>query len=82
LHTGSIPVVAFVLRGFGGYAGCMNRLGAHLRSWWRRINTLEPVPDHTRTGHGLMPDDHTQSADGPVADLLRDLPPGAGGSGV
>jgi len=40
------------------------------------------VPDHTRTGHGLMPDDHTQSADGPVADLLRDLPPGAGGSGV
>jgi hypothetical protein len=29
-----------------------------------------------------VPDDHTQSADGPVADVLRDPPPGAGGSGI
>jgi len=34
------------------------------------------------TGHGLVPDDHKESADGPVADPFRDLPPGAGGSGI
>jgi hypothetical protein len=61
----------------------MTSLGARLRTWWRRINALEPVPDdHKQTGHGLVPDDHKQSDDGPVADLLRDLPPGAGGSGI
>jgi hypothetical protein len=61
----------------------MTWLGARLRSWWRRINALEPVPDdHKQTGHGLVPDEHKQSDDGPVADLLRDLPSGAGGSGI
>jgi hypothetical protein len=41
------------------------------------------MPDHhPQTGHGLVPDDHKQSADGSVADLLRDLPLGAGASGI
>jgi hypothetical protein len=61
----------------------MTWLRSRLRSWWRRINTLEAVPeDHKQIGYGLVPDDDEQSADGPVADLLRDLPPGAGGSGI
>jgi hypothetical protein len=61
----------------------MTQLGARLRSWWRRIGALEPLPDdHRQAGHGIVPEDQKQSADGPVADVLRDLPPGAGGSGI
>ena len=61
----------------------MTQLGARLRSWWRRISALESLPEDDRqAGHGIVPYDHKQSADGPVADVLRDLPPGAGGSGI
>jgi hypothetical protein len=53
----------------------MTWLRTRLRSWWRRINTLEPVPDdHKPTGHGLVPDDHCNGAER-AADVLRDLRP-------
>jgi hypothetical protein len=53
-------------------------LRTHLRAWWRRATTLESLPDD-RTHPS---DDRRQSGEGPVDDLLRNLPPGAGGSGI
>jgi hypothetical protein len=61
----------------------MNWLRTHLRAWWRRITTLEPLPDdHKQPGDGLARDDHERRGEGPVDDLLRNLPPSAGGSGI
>jgi hypothetical protein len=77
LHTGSIPVVAF-----RNYGECMKWLPIGLRSWWRRVTTLEPIPDDQPSGHGLVPDHRPEPGQGPAEDAIRDLPPGAAGSGL
>jgi hypothetical protein len=46
------------------------------------MTSLESLPDDQHSGHGLVADDHEPSGERPVSDFLRDLPPGAGGSGI
>jgi hypothetical protein len=61
----------------------MGRLRTYLTSWWRRMNSLEAIPkDAKHSGHGIVPDPPDGAVDGSASDLLKNLPPGAGGSGI
>lgn len=46
------------------------------------MNSLESIPEDQHVGYGLVPDDHQPTDEGPTGDFLRDLTPGAGGSGI